>query len=510
METILINIDSKYRDLIKYPNESNFNFLLDKLYKNVISIKMASFELDNTFIKYINDNYFNSINNNNYFKLYLPNKLNDPEGIKIILDNNLSNINSILNNITSKLNNIDNYEKYFYFFYLNKEIIIEFDFNLSLNILSKRLTLNIGWYSVYGLINIINNYIVNKYNELKEYKIKNPNMTHINLTNNNFILSSFNLNIYDKRFNNNNYIRIDTIPSITCTNNNLLLNMNYLKNIIYNLYLDDIITFNITNFGSGILDKLVSGTYVYNSNIYSNINSKYYITNNNTSINNNLLLFNFNAILDQSNVLIKNSYENYYFYINNTFIPINNFLSKTYLYTNNYITLQDFNNSNFIPSLNKDIATFEIDFNINNFTTSIGYCLGFKDPNLTTSIINQNYNYIKSQYIYNIKPINYILLYINNWGYINFDNKYLLSKIVFNTNNNNNNILHINNEFMYRQPMNIQKLEIQIIDYLGNQINLNGIDYSFTLELKQIINTNDKNIYEKNNNNVFNYNNKLL
>ena len=80
----------------------------------------------------------------------------------------------------------------------------------------------------------------------------------------------------------------------------------------------------------------------------------------------------------------------------------------------------------------------------------------------------------------------------------------MLSKIIFHTFNYNRYISYINNEYILRQPINIQKLEIQLVDYLGNQFNLNNFNYSFTLELKQIINTNDKFIYEKNNHNIFN------
>ena len=60
----------------------------------------------------------------------------------------------------------------------------------------------------------------------------------------------------------------------------------------------------------------------------------------------------------------------------------------------------------------------------------------------------------------------------------------------------------INNEYIFRQPVNIQNLEISLLNYLGDIINLNGIDYSFTIELKQVINMEDKYIYERNNNNI--------
>ena len=40
-------------------------------------------------------------------------------------------------------------------------------------------------------------------------------------------------------------------------------------------------------------------------------------------------------------------------------------------------------------------------------------------------------------------------------------------------------------------------VEIELIDYLGNTVDLNGIDFSFTLSLKQIFNTDQKGSIEK-------------
>jgi hypothetical protein len=55
----------------------------------------------------------------------------------------------------------------------------------------------------------------------------------------------------------------------------------------------------------------------------------------------------------------------------------------------------------------------------------------------------------------------------------------------------------------FRQPINIKHLDISLLDYLGNNLDLNGIDFSFTIELKQVINMEDKYNYERNNNIVF-------
>ena len=65
MEDTLISIDSKYRDFTKYPDESNFTFILEKIYKNIVSVKLVSLELTNSI------NYISSSKKNNYIFLRL-------------------------------------------------------------------------------------------------------------------------------------------------------------------------------------------------------------------------------------------------------------------------------------------------------------------------------------------------------------------------------------------------------------------------------------------------------
>ena len=45
MEEILLNIDSRYRDILIYPNECKFKYNLEKIYKNIISARMISQKL---------------------------------------------------------------------------------------------------------------------------------------------------------------------------------------------------------------------------------------------------------------------------------------------------------------------------------------------------------------------------------------------------------------------------------------------------------------------------------
>jgi hypothetical protein len=95
----------------------------------------------------------------------------------------------------------------------------------------------------------------------------------------------------------------------------------------------------------------------------------------------------------------------------------------------------------------------------------------------------------------------YIFLKINDWGYINFFDKTMFSKILFFNYEHNMKIdnYYIMREYIFRQPTNVQKLEIELIDYLGNTVDLNGVDFSFTLSLKQVFNTDQKAAIEKKN-----------
>jgi hypothetical protein len=139
MEEILINIDSKYRDLTVYPQESKYSITFENKYKNIISVRMLSLEITNTI------NYISTQKNNNFFMIHLPNKINDPEGIKFQLEDGLlqviGSIRNIVNILFSVYTNttgalqqftVDSKpfaEKYFYFFYLDEDVTFTFDFN---------------------------------------------------------------------------------------------------------------------------------------------------------------------------------------------------------------------------------------------------------------------------------------------------------------------------------------------------------------------------------------------
>jgi hypothetical protein len=89
MEEVLLNIDSRYRDITVYPQESKYKLTLEKMYKNIISARMVSMEITNTI------NYIDSKKDNNWFKLHLPNKINDPDGVIFQLEDGLLQVNLI-------------------------------------------------------------------------------------------------------------------------------------------------------------------------------------------------------------------------------------------------------------------------------------------------------------------------------------------------------------------------------------------------------------------------------
>ena len=50
---------------------------------------------------------------------------------------------------------------------------------------------------------------------------------------------------------------------------------------------------------------------------------------------------------------------------------------------------------------------------------------------------------------------------------------------------------------MFRSPIDLSTIEVQLVDYLGNELEFNEFDFSFTLEIGYIY---DKKLYEEINN----------
>lgn len=609
MEEIFVNIDSKYRDLTKYPNESKFRYTFEKAYKNVVSVKMVSLEINNSL------SYVDAKKGNNFFRLHLPNKKNDPTGVKIQLDEGffqlVSSIENMFNGIFVNITNTNFYlstlkidneifaEKYFYIFYLNSDVELTFDFNSApLPVaLGVKFKLKTGWHSVYGVIIQIQDYITQKYNIRKAYKEAHPATPGIDLDNGNFIMDNFILNIFDRRFRNidptgpnkepSSYdsVRLDYIkPSGPYGLNDLTQNLNKLKQDIYSIYIYDQTTWLTQEVGSvitdanmGILDRLSANRYEIGSeNGLSGVpivpalpfnyarngtlleSTSKYILNNATSAPtiNSTQIYNLKLTADL--VPLKTQFINsfstvssgtgivsqyYYYYVdpeevnasgwnyNDGAVPdpvilntFSNLIDKNWLRTNLFITSTDYLNYDYKPNLIKDIAQFEINFdvysNINQYVDksnivyiknmqypSVGYYLGFR-PNVTkdtdrflvTPIWKDTDCFMTSPKLFNTIGDTYIFMKINDWGYFDFFNQKMFAKVLMTTGIGNPKLDdYVNKEYRFRQPQNLQRLDIELIDYLGNPLDLNGFDFSFTLELKVLYNSDQKNVYEKQN-----------
>jgi hypothetical protein len=587
MEEILINIDSRYRDPIIYPNESKFRYTLEKSIKNVGSIKLASLEVNNSI------NYISSTRKNNFLKIHLPNKTNDPVGTIIQLEDGflqlVASINNLMNSIfaglfnknsslqTKQVNNEPIAEKYFYIFYLNKDLQFALDFNDATYLpatLQNPLILKAGWYSIYGMTLQINNYITQKYNERKTYKNNNiDDMSVIDLDSGNFqFTSAVSLNIFDRRLRNvstvvvnnktyrqpnvNDCVRVDTLNLHTniYNANDLATNLYTFKNDFYKYYLYDTTNFIIAMTSTdypvlGILDKLATNSYVIpagyvgagtnllGASIYYLNNSASDPTMDSTQIYNLQCTTNLTSLrVSVTNTFTKvaGSSTEYYYYWQN--IKSNteqswttsdssnttaNLVIKSYLLAQGFITIAQYNDTSYKPNCKKDIASFELDFNtysdlntylVNNIIDlkslqypPLGYFLGFR-PDMTKKaekfLVSPLWLdadcYIAAPKMFNTTGDSYIFLRVNDYGYVDFFNKPMLGKILMTTGLGNPKIDDgLGKEYRFRQPVNLQRLDIELVDYLGNTLDLNGADWSCTIEIKPFISSTQKVNVEK-------------
>lgn len=469
MEEILLNIDSRNRDTTKYPIETKFILDLDSTYKNIYSIKVLSLELTNSI------NLISSSKKNNFLTFHFPNKANDPDGIKISIDDEYTyNITEIKTNLNNKLavmfNNETYKEKYFYIFYLNS------DTNIVINTTSGFI-IKEGWYSLYGIYNLIKDYILK--NVITDFTI------------------SFALDVFDRRFETQ--IRTDTFNEEEYNSGDIDLNLDNFKSDFYSLYITDIVDFIVKTVDDdpagvfGILDNLNSNlVYPYLSG------SKYYINNINVS-DDIYKLYNikFNVNTTSTSITFTNSINDgkvYFFGVPATNdYTIASLLDKVILKTNNLITLAEFNNRSYTASLNKDVPYFEVSY------SDFSYFLGFR-PN-TTNILSPTYLTLltlRPITFYNLDEISYILIKINDWGYLEVANKKILSRCISNLTINNLRFAS-SLEYLFKQPINFNKLDIELLDHSGATLDTNHCNFSMTLELKQIMSSDKKyNIESKN------------
>jgi len=133
------------------------------------------------------------------------------------------------------------------------------------------------------------------------------------------------------------------------------------------------------------------------------------------------------------------------------------------------------------------IDEFKIKFDRIETYSSLGQLLGFKNT-LYSSVLKK----ITSDNVMNLIGENYYFLKINDLGKIyNNGRKYFCKliidspkfEVVYESQNK-----YVTKEIELLQPINLRVLDISVEDTFGNVINQNGINFSFTLELKIIRN----------------------
>jgi hypothetical protein len=119
----------------------------------------------------------------------------------------------------------------------------------------------------------------------------------------------------------------------------------------------------------------------------------------------------------------------------------------------------------------------------------LGYLLGFRQNNYNIQINGITGDSIRGEAQADPDGENYLFLKVNDYGSIYISPKLpskVLAKIVLDATkqgfvfNNGQDLIYKTHKF--RQPTDVKSLEIELVDYNGNRMNVNGIDFSFTLE----------------------------
>jgi hypothetical protein len=132
-------------------------------------------------------------------------------------------------------------------------------------------------------------------------------------------------------------------------------------------------------------------------------------------------------------------------------------------------------------------------FNFDNTTSypSLGELLGFHTTGnyaSTTFTFTNSISQFSNEYFY---------LYLSNLGNLKYNNRNYFAKILFTDDYDTNNAeyrfprlnSYISDEVLFTKPEDIMDVRVRVYDYLGNLIDLNGTNFSFTLEFNTVHNS---------------------
>ena len=127
-----------------------------------------------------------------------------------------------------------------------------------------------------------------------------------------------------------------------------------------------------------------------------------------------------------------------------------------------------------------------IDFTSSSSYGSLGYFIGFSEN--TYSFTGD----LEAENLPNVIGESYYFLRVNDFGHILNNNKRYMSKIVVTAplfeHSFDSRKRYVSKTYKFKQPVNLDKLEIRLEDYNGNLVDSNGINFSFTAELISIKN----------------------
>lgn len=271
----------------------------------------------------------------------------------------------------------------------------------------------------------------------------------------------------------------------------------------------------IYSIDSKLIDKESASSFIYNlpEKIFNVVNinlSSIEIPNsvyvfNNTRDNNvfkiNIRDTDYNFYLEQGNYTIEELYNEILFFFNNINISI---WPPTDLHGGDSDVKLNFTYDSDNRKFKLEcIEPFSLYFDNITEYYSMGRQLGFAQDKY------ENIFEIISEYIPDIGGDKYIFLKLNDYGNIYHNNNKYFSKIIINKESYemifNSQHKYVSKTFKFGQPIDLEKLNVKFEDYLGNLVNFNGLDVSFTLEIKYIKNLALKPFYQK-----YNYDEELM